>query len=224
MRFDIITCAPKLLHNLFQYGIIKRTLDKGIAKLFIHNLHDYGIGKYKKIDDKPYGTQAGMVLMVAPIVNCIEKLQGERTYDHMIALTPEGQLLTQPIANQLSLKKNILLLCGHYKGIDERIYDLFPIEKISIGEYILPGGELPAAILAQSILRLLPGAISDETSALSDSFQDNMISSPVYTRPSSFRQYEVPPVLTSGNHEKIADWQEKQSRLRTENYLKKNKK
>lgn len=215
MRIDIITCAPEPLVHLFSYGIIRRALDKGVAQVHLHNLRDYGIGKYKKIDDAPYGGEAGMVLMVEPIVSCIEELQKERSYDEIIYLAPEGELLTQPLANQLSLHRHIILLCGHYKGIDERICDLFPLRKVSIGEYILPGGELPAAVLAQSIIRLLPEAISDGTSALNDSFQDGLISPPVYTRPAIFRGIEVPLVLRSGDKIKIRQFQDKQSQDRT---------
>lgn len=215
MRIDIITCAPAPLEHLFSYGVIKRALDKGIAAVHIHNLRDYGIGKHKKIDDAPYGGEAGMVLMLEPIVTCIEKLQKEHTYDELIYLAPEGEVLTQSIANQLSLQQNLLFLCGHYKGIDERICDCFPIRKISIGEYILPGGELPAAILAQSIIRLLPGAISDETSALNDSFQDGLIAPPVFTRPAVFNELEVPPELRSGDKLKITQWRTQQIQLRT---------
>ena len=178
MRIDIITCAPGPLTHLFDYGIIKRAIDKQVAEVAIHNLRDYGIGSYKKIDDSPYGGEAGMVLMLEPIVNCIETLQKERTYDEIIYLAPEGEVLNQAIATQLSHAQNLIFLCGHYKGIDERICDCLPIRKISIGPYILPGGELPAALLAHSIIRLLPGALSNPSSAQTDSFQDGQNRSP----------------------------------------------
>ncbi|MEM7361968.1 MAG: tRNA (guanosine(37)-N1)-methyltransferase TrmD, partial [Bacteroidota bacterium] len=215
MRIDIITCAPSPLRPLFGYGIVKRAIEKKLASVHVHNLRDYGIGQYKKIDDAPYGGEAGMVLMLEPIVRCIENLQKERAYDEIIYLAPEGEAFSQSMANRLSLCRNIILLCGHYKGIDERICDCVDLRKVSIGDYILPGGELPAAIIAQSIIRLLPGALSDETSALNDSFQDGLIAAPVYTRPAVFRGLAVPPVLKSGNQRLIQEWKEQQREDRT---------
>jgi len=215
MHIDIITCAPEPLTHLFNYGIIRRALEKGVATLGIHNLRHYGVGKHNKIDDTPYGGEPGMVLRLEPIVACMEELQETRTYDALLYLAPEGRLWTQSLANGFSLYHNLLLLCGHYKGIDERICQLFPFQKISIGPYVLPGGELPAAILAQSMIRLLPGAISDGTSALQDTFQDGLVAPPVFTRPPTFRGLEVPGVLLSGHKAKIEAWKSEQSEKRT---------
>lgn len=215
MRIDIITCAPAPLTHLFSYGIVRRAIEKKIASVHVHNLRDYGIGKYKKVDDAPYGGEAGMVLMLEPIVRCIESLQRARTYDEIIYLAPEGEYFSQSMANQISLSENVILLCGHYKGIDERICECVALRKVSIGDYILPGGELPAAILAQSIIRLLPGALSDGMSALNDSFQDGLIAAPVYTRPAIFRDIAVPPVLRSGDEKLIREWRDQQREGRT---------
>ncbi len=215
MRIDIITCQPRLLESPFQYSIIKRAIDTHRVTLQVHDLRKYGIGKHQQIDDRPYGGGAGMVLMIQPIVDCIETLQKERTYDEIIYLAPDGEMLTQHIANQLSLKNNILLLCGHYKGIDERIRTHFITREISIGAYVLSGGELAAAVVVDSLVRLLPGVLSDTTSALTDSYQDDCIAPPIYTRPASFRNMHVPPLLLSGHEAHIATWREEQSVART---------
>ncbi len=225
LRIDIITCAPSLIDKFFSYGVINKAQKNGIAKIVIHNLRDYAIGSQQKIDDAPYGGEAGMVLRIEPFVKCIEKLQKDFTYDVIILLTAEGKILNQKICNKLSTNKNILILCGHYKGIDERIVKYFNLQKISIGNFILPGGELPAALLVQSVVRLVPGAISDGTAALNDSFQeDGIISHAVYTRPASFRGLEVPEVLLSGHKEHIDNWRNESSDLRTKEYESNNKK
>jgi tRNA (guanine37-N1)-methyltransferase len=215
MRIDIITCVPMLLHSPLNYSIPKRAQDKQKVEIIIHNLHDYCTGSYKRIDDTPFGGSAGMVLMIAPIAACIRKLQQERTYDEVIYMTPDGERLTQGTSNHLSLKKNLLILCGHYKGIDERVRKLFITKEISIGDYVLSGGELAAAVLIDAIVRLLPGVLSDETSALTDSFQDGLLSPPVYTRPAEFEGLRVPDVLLNGNHAKIDEWLDEQALSRT---------
>ena len=206
MRIDIITVQPELLHSPFQHSIMKRAQQKGILEVVLHDLREFGTGKHKQVDDYQFGGGAGMVMMVEPLANCIENLQKERKYDEIIFLTPDGQKLEQSTSNLLSMKKNLLMICGHYKGIDERIRQHFVTMEISIGDYVLSGGELAAAVLVDSIGRLIPGVLGDETSALFDSFQDDVLAPPVYTRPAKFRDWEVPVVLTSGNFPKIEEW------------------
>lgn len=215
MRIDILTCVPGLLESPFDHSIVKRAKEKKLVVIHIHNLRDYTLNKYKQVDDYPFGGGAGMVLMIEPIARCIRSLQSERTYDEIIYLTPDGESLKQKTVNQLSLNQNLLLLCGHYKGVDERVREMFITREISIGDYVLSGGELAAAVLTDAIVRLLPGVLSDETSALSDSFQDNLLSAPVYTRPADFEGRTVPPVLLSGDHQAIEQWKEKQALERT---------
>ncbi|MEK6475899.1 tRNA (guanosine(37)-N1)-methyltransferase TrmD [Catalinimonas sp. 4WD22] len=215
MRIDIITCLPSLLESPFSHSILKRAQDKGLVEVVVHDLRDFAVNKHKQVDDYAYGGGAGMVLMIEPIVRCIEQLQADRTYDEIIYMSPDGERLDQPIANQLSLKKNLILLCGHYKGVDERVREHYVTREISIGDYVLSGGELAAAVLADSIIRLLPGVLSDETSALSDSFQDKLIAPPVFTRPAEFKGIKVPDVLLSGNDQLIHDWRYEQSVKRT---------
>ena len=211
MRIDIISAVPQLMESFFQYSIVKQAIDKGIVKIFLHNLHDYGKGKYRQIDDYQYGGGAGMVLMIEPIDTLISKLKSERNYDEVIFMTPDAPVFTQSQANELSLKQNLIILAGHYKGIDQRIRDLHITREISVGDYVLSGGELPAAVITDAIVRLIPGAISDETSALTDSFQDHLLSPPVYTRPVEFKGLKVPEILLSGNHKKIEEWREQKS-------------
>ena len=215
MRIDIITVLPELLESPFGASILKRAIDKGLVELHLHNLRDYATNAYKQVDDYPYGGGAGMVLMAEPIHRCMERLTAERTYDEIIYMTPDGEPLRQPLANRLSLQKNLLILCGHYKGVDQRIRDLWITREISIGDYVLSGGELGAAVLCDAIIRLLPGVLSDETSALTDTFQDNMLAPPVYTRPRTFEGIEVPEVLLSGHEARINAWREEQALLRT---------
>jgi tRNA (guanine37-N1)-methyltransferase len=211
MHIDIITLHPGLLESPFQHSIVKRAIEKKLADVTIINLRDYGLGNYKQVDDAPFGGGAGMVMTIEPIANCIEELKAQRTYDDIIYMTPDGERFNQQIANSLSMHQNIILLCGHYKGIDDRIRQLYITKEISIGDYVLSGGELPAAILCDAIIRLLPGAISDETSALSDSFQDNLLAPPVYTRPAEYKGLKVPDVLLSGNPKQIDNWRHEQS-------------
>lgn len=216
MRIDIISVAPNLLDSPFNHSIIKRAKEKGLTEIVIHDLRKYGLGNYKQIDDTQFGGGAGMVLMIEPISNCIKKLQSERVYDEIIYMTPDAKTLNQQTANTLSLKKNILILTGHYKGVDQRIRDKFITKEISIGDYVLTGGELAAAVLVDAIVRLIPGVIGDEQSALTDSFQDNLLSPPVYTRPADFEGLRVPEILLSGNFPKIDDWRSEQAYKRTE--------
>ncbi|MFT5762180.1 MAG: tRNA (guanine37-N1)-methyltransferase [Polaribacter sp.] len=206
MRIDIITVSPELIQSPFDYSIIKRARDKGLVDVHFHNLRDYGLGNYKQIDDTQFGGGAGMVLMLEPIDTCISKLKAERTYDEIIYMTPDAKTLNQQTANTLSLQENIIILTGHYKGVDDRVRDLFITKEISIGDYVLSGGELAAAVLCDAVIRLIPGAIGDEQSALTDSFQDNLLSPPVYTRPSEYKGLKVPEVLLSGNFPKIDAW------------------
>lgn len=215
MRIDIITVLPQLLDSPFAHSILKRAQSKGIAEIVVHNLRDYSTNKHQSVDDYPYGGGSGMVMMVEPFVLCIEKLQSEREYDEIIFMTPDGEVLNQGICNQLSIKKNLIILCGHYKGIDNRIREHFVTREISIGDYVLSGGELPAAILVDAVVRLIPGVLSDETSALSDSFQGDLLDAPVYTRPAEFRGWKVPEILTSGNTPAIEKWRYEQSMERT---------
>ena len=216
MRIDIITVSPELIQSPFKHSIIKRGIDKGLVEVHFHNLRDYAINTYGKIDDAPFGGGAGMVLMIEPIDKCISKLKEERTYDEIIYMTPDAPVLNQQIANSLSLIENIIILCGHYKGVDQRVRDLFITKEISIGDYVLSGGELGAAVLCDSIIRLIPGVIGDETSALSDSFQDDLLAPPVYTRPSDYKGNLVPNILLSGNFPKIDAWRYKKALERTE--------
>lgn len=215
MRIDIITCLPKLLESPFSHSILKRAQDKGLVEVHVHDLRDYTTNKQRSVDDYAFGGGAGMVLMIQPIDLCIKKLKADRDYDEVIYMTPDGALLDQKMANQLSLTGNLIILCGHYKGVDERVREHLITKEVSIGDYVLSGGELGAAVLADSIIRLIPGVLSDETSALTDSFQDDLISPPVYTRPANYEGLEVPEVLTSGHEKKINDWRYEQSVERT---------
>ena len=216
MRIDIIAVVPELLQSPFEHSIFKRAVEKGLATVHFHDLRQYGLGNYKQIDDYSFGGGAGMVLMIEPIDACISALKAERTYDEVIYLTPDGETLSQPMANALSLKENIIILCGHYKGVDQRVRDHFVTKEISIGDYVLSGGELAAAVLSDAIVRLIPGVLSDETSALTDSFQDNLLAPPVYTRPAAYKGWEVPDILLSGNTPLIDRWREEQAYKRTE--------
>jgi tRNA (guanine37-N1)-methyltransferase len=215
MRIDIISVLPELLESPLQHSIMKRAQQKGLLEVCIHDLRTFGFGKHRQVDDYQYGGGAGMVMMPEPLAKCIDQLQADRTYDEIIFLTPDGQRLEQSISNHLSLKQNLLLICGHYKGIDERIREHYVTMEISIGDFVLSGGELPAAVLVDSIGRLLPGVLNDETSALFDSFQDKLLAPPVYTRPEDFRGWKVPDVLLSGHAQKIEDWRYEQSLKRT---------
>lgn len=206
MRIDIITVLPELLHSPFQASILKRAQDKGLVEVHVHDLRKYGLGKHKQVDDYQFGGGAGMVMMIEPIYQLINDLKKDRSYDEVIYMTPDGKTLVQGMSNQLSLKENLIILCGHYKGVDQRVRDHLVTMEISIGDYVLSGGELAAAVLADSIIRLLPGVLNDETSALTDSFQDNLLAPPVYTRPAEFNGWEVPEILTSGNFPKIEKW------------------
>ncbi|MEB3074797.1 tRNA (guanosine(37)-N1)-methyltransferase TrmD [Capnocytophaga gingivalis] len=216
MRIDIIAVVPELLQSPFQHSIFKRAVEKGLASVHFHDLRQYGLGNYKQIDDYSFGGGAGMVLMIEPIDACISALKAERDYDEVIYLTPDGHTLNQPMANALSLKENIIILCGHYKGVDQRVRDHFVTKEVSIGDYVLSGGELAAAVLADAIVRLIPGVLSDETSALTDSFQDNLLAPPVYTRPAEYKGWKVPDILLSGNTSQIDMWREEQAYKRTQ--------
>lgn len=215
MRIDIITVSPELIESPFKHSIMKRAIDKGLVEVCFHNLRDYAINSYGKIDDTPFGGGAGMVLMLEPIEKCIQKLKEQRTYDEVIYTTPDAQVLNQKTANTLSLAENIIILTGHYKGVDQRVRDLFITKEISIGDYVLSGGELAAAVICDSIIRLIPGVIGDEMSALTDSFQDNLLAPEVYTRPADYRGSKVPEVLLSGNFKKIDEWREENALKRT---------
>ena len=215
MRIDIVTVLPKLLEGPFSDSILKRAQEKGLAEIHVHNLRDYSTDKHKNVDDYQYGGGAGMVMSCEPLANCIDHLCAQRNYDEIIFMTPDGKLLDQSMSNALSLKGNLLMLCGHYKGTDLNIREHYVTMEISIGSYVLSGGELAAAVLTDSIIRLLPGVLNDETSALSDSFQDNLLSAPVYTRPADFRGLKVPPVLLSGDFKKIDEWRMEQALQRT---------
>lgn len=216
LRFDIITVLPELLTSPFSHSILKRAQSKGLVEINIVNLRDYSVNKHKSVDDYAYGGGAGMVMMIEPIDKCIQALKSERIYDEIIYLSPDGELLDQQISNKLSLSNNIILLCGHYKGIDERIREHLVTREISIGNYVLSGGELAAAVVCDSVIRLLPGVLSDETSALSDSFQDELIAPPVYTRPADYQGWKVPDILLSGNEKLIREWNHEQSLKRTQ--------
>jgi len=215
MRIDIVSVLPELLESPLQHSIMKRAQEKGLLEVHIHSLRAYGLGKHRQVDDYQYGGGAGMVMMAEPLANCIGDLRKERAYDEVIYMTPDGQRLTQSLANRLSMKDKLLILCGHYKGVDERIREHFVTMEISIGDYVLSGGELPAAVLVDAIGRLLPGVLNDETSALFDSFQDGLLAPPVYTRPEAFRGWEVPEILLSGNSKEIEEWRYEQALKRT---------
>jgi len=215
MRIDILTLFPEMFAGPFDHSIIKRAVQKERVEIHIHNIRDFSKSKHRNVDDYGFGSDAGMVMMIQPIADCFEKLKSERQYDEVIFLTPDGSLLDQPMANRLSLKGNLILLCGHYKGIDERIREHFITMEISIGNYVLSGGELAAAVLADSIIRLIPGVLNDESSALSDSFQDQLLSPPVYTRPADFNGWKVPEILLSGNDKEIRKWQMEKALERT---------
>ncbi|WP_421824783.1 tRNA (guanosine(37)-N1)-methyltransferase TrmD [Flagellimonas oceanensis] len=216
MRIDIITVLPELLKSPFEASILKRAIEKGLVEVHLHNLRDYSIGNYKQVDDYQFGGGAGMVMMVEPIDKCISELKTERDYDEVIYMTPDGNTLNQGMANEISMKKNIIVLCGHYKGVDQRVRDMFVTREISIGDYVLSGGELAAAILCDAVIRLLPGVLNDETSALTDTFQDNLLAPPVYTRPSEYKGHKVPDILLSGNFPEIEKWREAQALERTQ--------
>lgn len=215
MRIDIITIFPEMFNGPLTESIVKRAINKGLVEIHTHNLRDYSSDKHKRVDDYPFSAGAGMVMMIEPVDNCIKQLKENNDYDEIIYMSPDGELLTQPVVNQLSLKNNIIMLCGHYKGIDERIREHLITREISIGDYVLSGGELAAAVLTDSIVRLIPGALSDETSALSDSFQDGLVSPPVYTRPREYNGWEVPDILLSGNDKAINEWKFQQALERT---------
>ncbi|MDX1270481.1 tRNA (guanosine(37)-N1)-methyltransferase TrmD [Bizionia paragorgiae] len=215
MRIDIITVLPELLQSPFNASILKRAIDAGLVEVHFHNLRDYTTDNYKTIDDTQFGGGAGMVMMIEPIDKCISTLKEERDYDEVIYMTPDGETLKQGMANHLSLKENIIILCGHYKGVDQRVRDQFITREISIGDYVLSGGELGAAVLCDAIIRLIPGVLGDETSALTDSFQDNLLAPPIYTRPREYKGWKVPELLLSGNFPKIEKWREEQAYERT---------
>ena len=215
MRIDILTLFPNMMTMFFEESILKRAQKKGLVEVVFHDLHDYSLTRYGSIDDYPYGGAAGMVMSVEPLANCIEGLQKERHYDDIIYTAPDGEMFSQPMANQLSLAQNLIVLCGHYKGVDERVREHFITREISIGDYVLTGGELAAAVICDTVIRLVPGVIGDEQSALADSFQDGLVAPPEYTRPPEFRGWRVPDVLLSGNHAKIEQWRMEQAIQRT---------
>ena len=215
MRIDILTLFPEMMQMFFDESILKRAQKKGLVEVVFHNLHDYSLTRYGSVDDYPYGGAAGMVMAVEPLANCIEGLQKERPYDDVIYTAPDGEMFGQPMANELSLAQNLMVLCGHYKGVDERIREHFITREISIGDYVLTGGELAAAVICDAVIRLVPGVIGDEQSALADSFQDGLVAPPEYTRPPEFRGWKVPDVLLSGNHAKIEQWRMEQAIQRT---------
>ena len=215
MRIDIITVLPEMLESPLGCSILKRARDKGLVELEVHNLRDYTTNRHRKVDDYPFGGEAGMVMTVQPVDACISHLKSQREYDEVIFTSPDGETLTQPMANSLSMLDSIIILCGHYKGVDYRIREHLVTKEISIGDYVLTGGELPAVVIADSIVRLIPGAIGDEQSALSDSFQDNLLAPPVYTRPAEYNGWKVPDILLSGHEAKIAEWRHEQALERT---------
>lgn len=219
MRIDIISICPEWMQSYFEYSIMKRAIEKNIVAVHFHNLRAYATNKYRQVDDYQFGGGAGMVLMIEPIARCIEKLKKERNYDEIIYMCPDAPFLSQKTANTLSLKENIMILCGHYKGIDQRIRDIFITQEISIGAYVLSSGELSACVLCDAIIRLIPNVLSDETSALTDSFQDDLLAAPIYTRPANWNGYKVPDVLLSGNTAKIDQWKEAQAESITKKYL-----
>jgi tRNA (guanine37-N1)-methyltransferase len=216
MRIDIITVLPELLKSPFEASILKRAIDKGLVEVHIHNLRDYSDKSYNQVDDYQFGGGAGMVLMIEPIDKCISKLKKARDYDEIIYLTPDGETLNQKMANRISMLHNIILLCGHYKGVDQRVRDTLITREISIGDYVLSGGELGAAVLCDTVIRLIPGVLNNETSALTDTFQDNLLAPPVYTRPAIYKGIKVPEILLSGNFPEIENWREDQAHKRTE--------
>lgn len=216
MRFDILTVLPGLLESPFAHSILQRAQKKGIAEIVVHNLRDYATNKQKSVDDYPYGGGSGMVMSIEPFAKCIEALQAARSYDEIIFMTPDGPTLNQSMANELSGLGNVMILCGHYKGIDQRIRDIYVTREVSIGDYVLSGGELPAAVLVDSVVRLIPGVLNDETSALSDSFQGELLDAPVYTRPADWNGHKVPDILLSGHEAKINEWRHEQALLRTQ--------
>jgi tRNA (guanine37-N1)-methyltransferase len=215
MRIDIITVVPDLLKSPFEASIMQRSIAKGLVEVHFHNLRDYVTDNYKQIDDYQFGGGAGMVMMIEPIDKCISKLKSERTYDEVIYMTPDGETLNQGMANTMSLKENVIILCGHYKGVDQRVRDHFITKEISIGDYVLSGGELGALIFCDAVIRLIPGVLGNETSALTDSFQDGLLAPPIYTRPAEYKGWKVPELLTSGNFPKIEAWREEQAYLHT---------
>lgn len=215
MRIDILTVMPEMLESPLGCSILKRAQEKGLVEIVVHNLRDYTTNKHRKVDDYPFGGEAGMVMQIQPIDDCISKLKSERNYDEVIFVTPDGETFNQPMANRLSMAENLIILCGHYKGIDYRIREHLVTKEITIGDYVLTGGELPAAIITDAIVRLIPGAIGDEQSALSDSFQDNLLAPPVYTRPADYKGWKVPEVLLSGHQAKIDEWKHEQALSRT---------
>ena len=215
MRIDILSVVPELLASPFEASILKRAQDANRVEVHIHNIRDYSSNRYKQVDDYPYGGGAGMVLMIEPIAKCIESLQAQRKYDAVVYMTPDGQQLNQKTANHFSLFKNIIILCGHYKGVDQRVRDLFITDEISVGDYVLSGGELAAAVFCDAMIRLIPGVLGNETSALTDSFQDNLLAPPIYTRPADYKGHQVPEILTSGNTPKVEQWREEKAMDRT---------
>jgi len=215
MRIDIITVLPELLKSPFDASILKRAIEKGIVEVHTHNLRDWATNAYNQIDDYQFGGGAGMVMMIEPIDKCISELKAERDYDEVIYMTPDGKTFNQHTANELSLKENIIILCGHYKGVDQRVRDQFITREISVGDFVLSGGELPAAIVCDALIRLIPGVLGNETSALTDSFQDNLLAPPVYTRPAEYKGWKVPEILISGNTGKIEEWRDEEAYKRT---------
>jgi tRNA (guanine37-N1)-methyltransferase len=216
MRFDIISVLPDLLVSPFAHSILQRAQKKGVAEIVVHNLRDYATNKQKSVDDYPYGGGSGMIMSIPPFAACIDRLKSERTYDEVIFMSPDGETLNQTIANQLSTLENVIILCGHYKGIDQRIRDIYVTREISIGDYVLSGGELPAAVLVDAVVRLIPGVLNDETSALSDSFQGELLDAPNYTRPADWNGHKVPDVLLSGHEAKINEWRHEEALKRTQ--------
>ncbi len=215
MRIDIITVLPELIKSPFEHSILKRANEKGLVEVNLIDLRDYGLGKHKQVDDYAFGGGAGLVMMIEPIANCINELKSKRTYDEIIYMTPDGETLNQSICNQLSLQKNLMVLCGHYKGIDQRLREHFITREISIGDYVLSGGEIAAAAMCDAVIRLIPGVLNDETSALTDSFQDNLLAPPIYTRPAEYNDWKVPDILLSGHEKNIEKWRYDQSVERT---------
>jgi tRNA (guanine37-N1)-methyltransferase len=215
MRIDILTIFPQMFSGPFSHSIVKRAIEKELAEIHLHDIRDYATDKHRRVDDYPFGGGAGMVMLIEPIERCIESLRSERQYDEVVYMSPDGMLLDQPLANTISTKKNLVILCGHYKGVDERIREHLITMEISVGNYVLSGGELPAAMLCDAVIRLIPGVLGDETSALSDSFQDNLLSPPVFTRPADYKGWKVPDILLSGHDRKIAEWRYEQAVERT---------
>lgn len=216
MRIDIISVVPELLNSPFQASILKRAISKGLVEVKVHNLRDHAVNTYDQVDDYQYGGGSGMVLMIEPIEKCIDQLKGERNYDEIIYMTPDGEQFNQKMANKLSLSKNIILLCGHYKGVDQRVRDHFITKEISIGDYVLSGGELGALVVSDAIIRLIPGVLGNQDSALTDSFQDDLLAPPIYTRPAEYKGMKVPEVLRSGDFAKIDEWRERQAEKNTQ--------